>query len=103
MGRALVRKPKLFLFDEPLSNLDARLRTSTRVELKKLHQRLGITMIYVTYDQVEAMTLGDKIVILDQGEVQQVGIPEQIYQKPQNPFVAGFRCMFTFSLGGSWQ
>lgn len=90
MGRALVRKPKLFLFDEPLSNLDARLRTSTRVELKKLHQRLGVTMIYVTHDQVEAMTLGDRIVILDQGEVQQVGTPEQIYQRPQNPFVAGF-------------
>ena len=73
MGRAIVRKPKLFLFDEPLSNLDARLRTSLRVELKKLHQRLKTTMIYVTHDQVEAMTLGQKIMILHEGKVQQIG------------------------------
>ena len=90
MGRAIVRKPKLFLFDEPLSNLDARLRTSLRIELKNLHRQLGTTMIYVTHDQVEAMTLGQKIVILDQGRVQQIGTPEQIYHEPNNPFVAGF-------------
>ena len=90
MGRAIVRKPKLFLFDEPLSNLDARLRTSMRVELKKLHQRLGATMVYVTHDQVEAMTLGDTIVILNHGEIQQVGSPNQIYHEPENPFVASF-------------
>ena len=90
MGRAIVRKPKLFLFDEPLSNLDARLRTSLRVELKKLHQRLKTTMIYVTHDQVEAMTLGQKIMILHQGTVQQIGTATQIYNLPENPFVAGF-------------
>ncbi len=90
MGRAIVRKPKLFLFDEPLSNLDARLRTSLRVELKKLHQRLKTTMVYVTHDQVEAMTLGQKIMILNEGKVQQIGTPRQIYDLPDNPFVAGF-------------
>jgi ABC-type sugar transport system ATPase subunit len=90
MGRALVRQPTLFLFDEPLSNLDARLRTSTRVELKKLHQRLGVTMIYVTHDQVEAMTLGQRIVILDHGEIRQIGTPQDIYDTPANPFVAEF-------------
>lgn len=90
MGRAIVRKPKLFLFDEPLSNLDARLRASMRVELKKLHQRLGVTMIYVTHDQVEAMTLGQKIIVMDQGHIQQIGTPNQIYHEPHNPFVAGF-------------
>jgi len=90
MGRAIVRKPTLFLFDEPLSNLDARLRASMRVELKKLHQRLGVTMVYVTHDQVEAMTLGEKIVVLDQGIIQQIGTPDQIYSQPNNPFVAGF-------------
>ena len=90
MGRAIVRKPKLFLFDEPLSNLDARLRTSLRIELKNLHRQLGTTMVYVTHDQVEAMTLGQKIVILDQGRIQQIGTPEQIYKEPHNPFVAGF-------------
>ena len=90
MGRAIVRKPRLFLFDEPLSNLDARLRTSLRIELKNLHRQLGTTMVYVTHDQVEAMTLGQKIVILDQGRIQQIGTPEHIYHEPQNPFVAGF-------------
>jgi len=90
IGRAIVRKPKLFLFDEPLSNLDARLRTSLRVELKKLHQRLGVTIMYVTHDQVEAMTLGQKIVVLKQGSIQQVGSPEQVYHHPENLFVAGF-------------
>ncbi|MDT7041025.1 sn-glycerol-3-phosphate ABC transporter ATP-binding protein UgpC [Candidatus Nitronereus thalassa] len=90
MGRAIVRKPKLFLFDEPLSNLDARLRASMRVELKKLHQRLGVTMVYVTHDQVEAMTLGQTIVIMDQGIIQQIGTPDQIYHHSINPFVAAF-------------
>ena len=90
MGRAIVRKPKLFLFDEPLSNLDARLRTSMRVELKKLHRRLGATIIYVTHDQVEAMTLGDTIVVMDRGKVRQIGPPALIYHKPADPFVAGF-------------
>jgi len=90
IGRAIIRKPKLFLFDEPLSNLDARLRTALRVELKKLHQRLGVTIMYVTHDQVEAMTLGQKIVVLEQGIIQQVGTPEQIYHHPENLFVAGF-------------
>ncbi|RMH04548.1 MAG: sn-glycerol-3-phosphate ABC transporter ATP-binding protein UgpC [Nitrospirae bacterium] len=90
MGRALVRHPRLFLFDEPLSNLDARLRASMRVEIKKLHKRLGVTMIYVTHDQIEAMTLGEKIVVMDQGEIRQIGTPEEIYRQPHNPFVAGF-------------
>ena len=90
MGRAIVRKPKLFLFDEPLSNLDARLRTSMRVELRKLHRRLGATMVYVTHDQVEAMTLGDTIVVMDRGKVRQVGSPALIYNKPADPFVAAF-------------
>ena len=90
MGRAIVRKPKLFLFDEPLSNLDARLRASMRVELKKLHRRLGTTMIYVTHDQAEAMTLGHTIVVMNHGRIQQIGRPEQIYHEPANPFVAGF-------------
>ena len=90
IGRAIVRKPQLFLFDEPLSNLDARLRTSMRLELKKLHQALQATMVYVTHDQVEAMTLGDSIVILHEGRIQQIGTPEEIYHHPINPFVAGF-------------
>ncbi len=90
MGRATVRKPKLFLFDEPLSNLDARLRTSMRVELKRLHRRLGATMVYVTHDQAEAMTLGQTIIVMNHGRIQQIGRPEQIYHAPGNPFVAGF-------------
>ncbi len=90
MGRAMVRKPKLFLFDEPLSNLDAQLRTSTRVELKKLQQRLGATMIYVTHDQVEAMTLGDVIVVMNGGHLQQADPPHRTYLYPTNPFVASF-------------
>ena len=90
MGRAIVRKPRIFLFDEPLSNLDARLRVSMRVELKKLHQRLSTTMIYVTHDQVEAMTLGQTIIIMDQGLVRQVDTPDRIYSAPSSPFVAGF-------------
>ncbi len=90
MGRAIVRKPKLFLFDEPLSNLDAQLRTTMRVELKKLQHRLGATMVYVTHDQVEAMTLGDQIVVLEGGHVRQVDPPDRLYTEPATPFVASF-------------
>ena len=90
IGRAIVRKPEVFLFDEPLSNLDAALRVDMRMELAKLHQDLGATMIYVTHDQVEAMTLADKIVVLNAGVVQQVGSPIELYQRPANIFVAGF-------------
>ena len=90
IGRAIVRNPKIFLFDEPLSNLDAELRVSMRTELRELHQRLKSTMIYVTHDQVEAMTMADKIVVLRAGRVEQVGSPEALYQKPCNTFVAGF-------------
>lgn len=90
MGRAIVRQPDVFLFDEPLSNLDAALRTQMRVELKKLHRRLGATMIYVTHDQVEAMTLANRITILNLGHIQQVGTPDEVYNKPANKFVAGF-------------
>jgi multiple sugar transport system ATP-binding protein len=90
IGRAIVRKPGVFLFDEPLSNLDAALRVDMRMELSKLHQKLGATMIYVTHDQVEAMTLADKIVVLNHGVVQQIGSPMELYNQPANLFVAGF-------------
>jgi multiple sugar transport system ATP-binding protein len=90
IGRALVRKPDIFLFDEPLSNLDAALRVETRVSIAKLHRALGNTMIYVTHDQVEAMTMADRIVILDHGQIAQVGTPMKLYDKPANMFVAGF-------------
>src|SRR5881227_796296 len=90
LGRAIVRHPQVFLFDEPLSNLDAKLRVQMRVELKKLHQRLGTTAIYVTHDQVEAMTLGDRVVVMKDGWIQQVGEPLDLYNKPANKFVAGF-------------
>src|SRR5213594_3674097 len=90
MGRALVREPKAFLLDEPLSNLDAKLRVQMRAELKRIHQRLGITTIYVTHDQVEAMTLGDRIVVMSNGRVQQIGRPQEVYRHPANLFVAGF-------------
>jgi multiple sugar transport system ATP-binding protein len=90
MGRAIVRQPKLFLFDEPLSNLDALLRSEMRTEIKKLHQRLGTTTIYVTHDQVEAMTLAERIVVLSAGNIMQVGTPDQIYNQPVSKFVAGF-------------
>ena len=90
LGRAIVRDPKVFLFDEPLSNLDAKLRVQMRVELKKLHERLGTTAIYVTHDQVEAMTLGDRVVVMKDGLVQQVGEPLELYNSPANRFVAGF-------------
>jgi multiple sugar transport system ATP-binding protein len=104
LGRAIVREPKVFLLDEPLSNLDAQLRDDTRAELKQLHQRLGITTIYVTHDQVEAMTLADRIVILDRGQIQQIGDPQDIYAHPANRMVATFlgnppmnvfRCTYT--------
>src|SRR4249919_1640783 len=90
LGRAIVRHPRVFLFDEPLSNLDAKLRVQMRVELKKLHLRLGTTAIYVTHDQVEAMTLGDRVVVMKDGVVQQVGEPLELYNTPSNRFVAGF-------------
>ncbi|HET9821928.1 MAG TPA: ABC transporter ATP-binding protein [Burkholderiaceae bacterium] len=90
IGRAIVRKPKVFLFDEPLSNLDAALRVSMRIELTRLHQELGTTMIYVTHDQVEAMTMGERIAVFHQGRVEQVGAPLDLYQRPANEFVAGF-------------
>jgi multiple sugar transport system ATP-binding protein len=90
IGRAIVRKPAVFLFDEPLSNLDAALRAQTRVELARLHRELGTTMIYVTHDQVEAMTLGQKIVVFNGGRIEQAGTPFELYQRPANLFVAGF-------------
>ena len=90
MGRAIVRRPQVFLFDEPLSNLDAKLRTQLRVELKELHHHLATTMVYVTHDQVEAMTLADRIAVLDGGILQQVGTPRELYEDPVNQFVAGF-------------
>lgn len=90
IGRAIVRNPQVFLFDEPLSNLDASLRAQTRVEIAKLHDTLDATMIYVTHDQVEAMTLADRIVVLNAGRIEQVGSPLELYRNPSNTFVAGF-------------
>ena len=90
IGRAIVRNPKVFLFDEPLSNLDAALRVQMRLEIERLHRELGTTMIYVTHDQVEAMTLADRIVAIDKGRIQQVGSPLELYKRPANLFVAGF-------------
>ena len=90
MGRAIVRRPKVFLFDEPLSNLDAKLRTQMRAEIKRLHKRLGVTSIYVTHDQVEAMTLADRIVVMNHGRIEQVGTPMELFLNPVNSFVAGF-------------
>ncbi|RLF75648.1 glycerol-3-phosphate ABC transporter ATP-binding protein, partial [Thermococci archaeon] len=90
LGRAIVRKPQVFLMDEPLSNLDAKLRVKMRAELKKLQRQLGVTTIYVTHDQVEAMTMGDRIAIINFGELQQVGSPDEVYNKPSNVFVGGF-------------
>ncbi len=90
VGRAIVRKPRVFLFDEPLSNLDAKLRVQMRTEISKLHRQLGATMIYVTHDQVEAMTMGDRIVVLKEGHVQQIDKPLSLYNRPRNRFVAGF-------------
>ncbi|GGA76750.1 sugar ABC transporter ATP-binding protein [Nitratireductor aestuarii] len=90
MGRAIVRNPKVFLFDEPLSNLDAKLRVHTRAEIKSLHRRLGTTTVYVTHDQIEAMTMADRIVVMNAGNVEQVGTPLELYDEPSNMFVAGF-------------
>jgi multiple sugar transport system ATP-binding protein len=90
MGRAIVRDPQVFLFDEPLSNLDAKLRVAMRAEIKGLHQRLKTTTVYVTHDQVEAMTMADKIVVMHDGIVEQVGEPLELYDRPRNMFVAGF-------------
>lgn len=90
MGRAIVRNPKVFLMDEPLSNLDAKLRVQMRIEIAKLHQRLGTTIIYVTHDQTEAMTLGTRIVVMKDGVIQQVDTPQNLYERPRNLFVAGF-------------
>ena len=90
VGRAIIRKPRVFLFDEPLSNLDAQLRTHMRAELKTLQRELGVTTVYVTHDQVEAMTMSDRMAILNDGQLQQVGTPTEIYTHPSNTFVAGF-------------
>ncbi|HLZ04454.1 MAG TPA: sn-glycerol-3-phosphate ABC transporter ATP-binding protein UgpC [Bradyrhizobium sp.] len=90
MGRAIVRKPQVFLFDEPLSNLDAKLRGTMRVEMKKLHQQLGVTTVYVTHDQIEAMTLADRVVVMNGGRIEQIGAPEEVYHAPASLFVAGF-------------
>jgi multiple sugar transport system ATP-binding protein len=90
MGRAIVRDPQVFLFDEPLSNLDAKLRVAMRAEIKELHQRLGTTIVYVTHDQIEAMTMADRIVVLHDGLVEQIGAPLELYDRPDNLFVAGF-------------
>ena len=90
MGRAIVRQPAVFLFDEPLSNLDAKLRAQTRIEIQKLHQELGITALFVTHDQVEAMTLAQRMLVMNAGRVEQIGTPEEVYQRPASTFVAGF-------------
>ena len=90
MGRAIVRDPQVFLFDEPLSNLDAKLRVAMRTEIKELHQRLKTTTVYVTHDQIEAMTMADKIVVMHDGIVEQMGAPLELYDQPDNQFVAGF-------------
>jgi len=90
MGRAIVRRPKVFLFDEPLSNLDAQLRGTMRLEMKKLHQRLGVTTVFVTHDQIEAMTLADRVVVMNGGRIEQTGTPDQVYHQPASLFVAGF-------------
>ena len=90
MGRAIVRNPQVFLFDEPLSNLDAKLRVQMRSEIKELHQRLKVTTVYVTHDQIEAMTMADKIVVMNDGRIEQIGAPLELYDRPANLFVAGF-------------
>ena len=108
MGRALVRDPKLFLFDEPLSNLDAKLRVDMRIEIKRLHATTGTTIVYVTHDQIEAMTLATKIAVMKDGEVQQFGTPAEIYNNPTNIFVADFMGspamnLMPATIGGQWQ
>src|SRR5256885_14896627 len=99
LGRAIVRQPQAFLFDEPLSNLDAQMRVSMRREVARLHQDLKVTMIYVTHDQVEAMTLGDRIVVMSKGHVMQIDTPINLYEKPKNRFVAGFIFFFFLNFG----
>jgi multiple sugar transport system ATP-binding protein len=98
MGRAIVRKPQVFLFDEPLSNLDAKLRGSMRLEMKKLHQRLGVTTVFVTHDQIEAMTLADRVVVMNGGYIEQIGTPDEVYHAPTSLFVASFIGAPTMSL-----
>jgi sn-glycerol 3-phosphate transport system ATP-binding protein len=90
IGRAMIREPKVFLFDEPLSNLDAKLRAQMRIEIRRLHQKLGVTSVFVTHDQVEAMTLADRLVVLNQGRIEQIGTPTEVYRRPASRFVAGF-------------
>ena len=90
MGRAIVRNPKVFLFDEPLSNLDAKLRVQMRIEIKKVHQKVRTTTVYVTHDQVEAMTLADRVVVMNNGRIEQIGTPNELYHNPATRFVAGF-------------
>ena len=90
MGRAIVRNPKVFLFDEPLSNLDAKLRVQMRTEIKRVHQKVRTTTVYVTHDQVEAMTLADRVVVMNGGIIEQVGTPNELYHRPRTRFVAGF-------------
>jgi sn-glycerol 3-phosphate transport system ATP-binding protein len=90
IGRAMIREPKVFLFDEPLSNLDAKLRAQMRIEIRRLHQKLGVTSIFVTHDQVEAMTLADRLVVLNEGRIEQIGTPTEVYRRPASRFVAGF-------------
>src|SRR2546429_506880 len=90
MGRAIVRNPKVFLFDEPLSNLDAKLRVQMRIEIKKVHQKVRTTTVYVTHDQVEAMTLADRVVVMNHGRIEQIGTPNELYHKPATKFVASF-------------
>ncbi len=90
MGRAIVRQPAVYLFDEPLSNLDAKLRAQTRLEIQKLHRELGVTSLFVTHDQVEAMTLAERMIVMNSGRIEQIGTPEQVYQQPATTFVAGF-------------
>src|SRR6267154_826193 len=90
MGRAIVRNPKVFLFDEPLSNLDAKLRVQMRMEIKKVHQKVTVTTVYVTHDQVEAMTLADRVVVMNGGKIEQIGSPNEVYHRPKTRFVAGF-------------
>src|SRR5260221_5707013 len=92
MGRAIVRDPKVFLFDEPLSNLDAKLRVQMRIEIKKVHQKVRTTTVYVTHDQVEAMTLADRVVVMNHGRIEQIGTPNELYHKPATKFVASFIC-----------
>src|SRR3954468_6833075 len=98
MGRAIVRKPQVFLFDEPLSNLDAKLRGTMRLEMKKLHQQLGVTTVFVTHDQIEAMTLADRVVVMNGGHIEQVGTPDEVYHAPASLFVAGFISTPTMNL-----